>query len=189
MINLRFCLLLCVCTLLTATMGIAQSFQVNPTESTVEWECGKVGADPHTGTIQVSEGAFQLEEGGFSAGQFIIDMGTIANTDLFESFSAKLIKDLMSDKFFSVSTYPEARLEILSSTEFVDGKATVQANATIKGHTEPVSFDVQREGNVFTTKLVINRFTFGVDYNITMPFGSGGIIDEKFVLNIRLVTL
>ena len=168
----------------------AQSFKVNSAESTLEWEGGKITGSTHTGLIDVKEGYFQLQDGAFTAGQFTIDMASMTNTDLGGEYGDKLMGHLKSDDFFSVATYPTAMLEIVSSTRFVDGRATVQANATIKGHTERVSFDVVRNGDAFDAELVLDRSKFDVRYGSDSFFDNLGdnVILDDFTMRIHLVT-
>ena len=97
---------------------------------------------------------------------------------------------LKSDDFFGVETYPTATLEIVSSTRFVDGRATVQANATIKGHTERVSFDVVNNGDAFDAEVVLDRSKFDVRYGSDSFFDNLGdnVILDDFTMRIHLVT-
>ena len=166
---------------LIATFGQAQSYKVNTDASTLEWEGGKITGSTHTGLIQLTEGYFQLTDGAFTLGQFTMDM---------TSMSDKLMGHLKSDDFFAVATYPEATLEILSSTAFKNGRATVKANATIKGHTEEVSFDVVQNGDAFDAELVLDRSKFDVRYGSDSFFDNLGdnVILDDFTMRIHLVT-
>lgn len=175
---------------LIATIGHAQTYKINTAESTLEWEGGKITGSTHTGLIQLSNGYLQLADDAFSLGQFTIDMTSMTNTDLGGEYGDKLMGHLKSDDFFGVETYPTATLEIVSSTRFVDGRATVQANATIKGHTERVSFDVVRNGDAFDAELVLDRSKFDVRYGSDSFFDNLGdnVILDDFTMRIHLVT-
>lgn len=177
-------------TALVATLGQAQSYKVNTAESTLEWEGGKITGSTHTGLIQLTEGYFQLTDGAFALGQFTIDMASMTNTDLGGEYGDKLMGHLKSDDFFGVETYPTATLKIVSSTRFVDGRATVQANATIKGRTERVSFDVVKNGDAFDAEVVLDRSKFDVRYGSDSFFDNLGdnIILDDFTMRIHLVT-
>ncbi len=175
---------------LVATFGHAQTYKINTAESTLEWEGGKITGSTHTGLIQLSNGYLQLADDAFSLGQFTIDMTSMTNTDLGGEYGGKLMGHLKSDDFFGVETYPTATLEIVSSTRFVDGRATVQANATIKGRTERVSFDVVRNGDAFDAELVLDRSKFDVRYGSDSFFDNLGdnVISDDFTMRIHLVT-
>ena len=174
----------------TANLGQAQTYKINTSESTLEWEGGKITGSTHTGLIQLSNGYLQLANDAFSLGQFTIDMTSMTNTDLGGEYGDKLMGHLKSDDFFSVETYPEATLEILSSTRFVDGRATVQANATIKGHTERISFDVVKNGDAFDAEIVLDRSKFDVRYGSDSFFDNLGdnVILDNFTMRVHLVT-
>ena len=177
-------------TALVATLGQAQSYKVNTAESTLEWEGGKITGSTHTGLIQLTEGYFQLTDGAFALGSFTIDMASMTNTDLGGEYGDKLMGHLKSDDFFGVETYPTAKLKIVSSTRFVDGRATVQANATIKGRTERVSFDVVKNGDAFDAEVVLDRSKFDVRYGSDSFFDNLGdnMILDDFTMRIHLVT-
>lgn len=174
----------------TANLGQAQTYKINASASTLEWEGGKITGSTHTGLIQLSNGYLQLANDAFSLGQFTIDMTSMTNTDLGGEYGDKLMGHLKSDDFFSVATYPEATLEILSSTRFVDGRATVQANATIKGNTERVSFDVVKNGDAFDAEIVLDRSKFDVRYGSDSFFDNLGdnVILDDFTMRVHLVT-
>jgi len=174
----------------TVNLGQAQTYKINTSESTLEWEGGKITGSTHTGLIQLSNGYLQLANDAFSLGQFTIDMTSMTNTDLGGEYGDKLMGHLKSDDFFSVETYPEATLEILSSTRFVDGRATVQANATIKGHTERISFDVVKNGDAFDAEIVLDRSKFDVRYGSDSFFDNLGdnVILDNFTMRVHLVT-
>jgi polyisoprenoid-binding protein YceI len=174
----------------TVNFGQAQTYKINTSESTLEWEGGKITGSTHTGLIQLTDGYFQLTDGAFTLGSFTINMASMTNTDLGGEYGDKLMGHLKSDDFFSVATYPEATLEILSSTRFVDGRATVQANATIKGHTERISFDVVKNGDAFDAEIVLDRSKFDVRYGSDSFFDNLGdnVILDNFTMRVHLVT-
>ncbi|MFZ8836628.1 MAG: YceI family protein [Flavobacteriales bacterium] len=174
-----------------AHLGYAQSYKVDTSKSTIEWEGGKITGSTHTGLIQLTEGYFQLANEAFTQGQFTIDMTSMTNTDLGGEYGENLMVHLKSDDFFSVERFPSATLEIVSSTAFKNNRATVQAKATIKGHTEQVTFEVVRSGTSFDAELVLDRSKFDVRYGSDSFFDNLGdnVILDEFTMNIHLVTL
>lgn len=174
-----------------AHLGHAQSYKVDTSKSTLQWEGGKITGSTHTGLIQLTDGYFQLANEAFTQGQFTIDMTSMTNTDLGGEYGENLMGHLKSDDFFSVDRFPSATLEIVSSTPFKNNRATVQAKATIKGKTEKVTFEVIRQGNTFDAELVLDRSKFDVRYGSDSFFDNLGdnVILDEFTMNIHLVTL
>ena len=119
-------------------------------------------------------------------------MNSITCTDLEDiGYNQKLVGHLKSDDFFGVKQNPTASLTITKSTKFSKGKATVTANLTIKGKTESITFEVVKNGTIYTTKLEIDRSKYDVRYGSTSFFDSLGdkAIDDIFTLKINLITV
>ena len=175
-----------------ATVGLfAQKMEIDVEKSIVKWHGEKVTGE-HFGTVNVKEGSLNLKSNKITDGLMIIDMTSIANTDLEdEGYKAKLEGHLKSDDFFGVEKYPTARLEVKSSSAFKNNKATVKGNLTIKETTLPVEFSVQKEGNWFMAEIVIDRSKYDVRY------GSGSFFDDlgdktiydDFTLTVKLATM
>ena len=66
----------------------------------------------------------------------------------------------------------------------------MQANATITGHTERVSFDVVKNGDAFDAEVVLDRSKFDVRYGSDSFFDKLGdnVILDDFTMRIHLVT-
>ena len=172
-------------------MGVfAQAKKVNTEKSTVNWLGKKIGGQ-HEGYIKLKSGVLEEKNGKIVSGTFVIDMTSITNTDLTdESYNQKLVGHLKSDDFFGVATYPIATLNITKATDFVNGKATVMGDITIKGKTEPIAFDVLKKDNKYTAKVEIDRSKFDVRYGSTSFFDTLGdkAIDDIFILDINVLT-
>ena len=116
-------------------------------------------------------------------------MTSITNTDLTdEGYNQKLVGHLNSDDFFGVEKHPNAKLEIKKATSFSNGKASVNANLTIKGKTESVLFDVLKTDRGYTAKIDVDRSKFDVRYGSDSFFDNLGdnVIDDIFTLDITL---
>jgi polyisoprenoid-binding protein YceI len=175
--------------LLSSNVMFAQKVEVNTEKSTIDWHGEKVVGE-HDGTIQVKSGSFELKNDQIVAGNFVIDMTTITNTDLEDAgYNQKLVGHLKSDDFFGVEKYPTANFTITKSSKFSNGKATVTGDLTIKGKTESISFDVTRAGEEYTAKIDIDRSKFDVRYGSNSFFDNLGdkAIDDIFTLDINLV--
>ena len=175
--------------LLSGNAIIAQQLEVNSKKSTIDWHGEKV-VDEHDGTIQVKSGSFELKNDKIVAGDFVVDMTSITNTDLEDpGYNQKLVGHLKSDDFFGVAKYPTSNFVFTKSSKFSNGKASVTGDITIKGKTESISFDVTRVGEEYTAKIDIDRSKFDVRYGSNSFFDNLGdkAIDDIFTLNIKLV--
>ncbi len=108
---------------------------------------------------------------------------------------AKVIGHLKSADFFDVEQFNTAQISVKSTTPTeTPGIYDVQANLTIKGVTNPITFPAQ----IYQLNEVAKaKATIEVDrtlWNIT--FGSGkffkelgdNLIDDKFIINLDLQT-
>lgn len=125
--------------------GESVSMQIDPASSSVNWHAKKVTGE-HKGTIKITAGELKTEQGKPVAGNFTIDMGSIAVGDIQDPVqNAKLTGHLKSDDFFSAEKHPQGKFEIVG-VEAIDGAATgspnykIKGNLTIKGITNPIEF-------------------------------------------------
>ena len=121
-----------------------------------------------------------------------MDMNTITNTDLEDaSYNQKLVGHLKSDDFFGVEKFPTATFTITKTSPFSGKKALVEGNLTIKGHTEPISFEVEHTGDVYVAVVEIDRSKFDVRYGSSSFFDNLGdkAINDIFELHIELALL
>lgn len=172
-----------------SSLGLsAQSQQVNTENSSIHWLGKKIGGQ-HDGFIELASGQLEEKEGRLVSGSFVIDMTSISNTDLTDAgYNAKLLGHLMSDDFFGVESFPTATLILMKASTFKDGKASANGDLTIKGITQPITFDIVKESNSYSTTLKVDRSKFNVKYGSTSFFESLGdkAIDDIFTLDIEL---
>jgi len=124
-------------------------------ESSVVWKGYKVGGE-HTGTVGLKSGSLTFDGKTLTGGNFTIDMTSLGSTDLEGEYKGKLDGHLKSDDFFGVEEFPTATLEI-TSVSGKDGSYNVNANITIKGKTEAISFPMIVKGDTATASLKIDR--------------------------------
>ncbi len=159
-----------------STVLSAQDYNVNTDKTVVNWEGSKVVAGSHEGSIQVKSGNLLLKEGLIVSGKVLIDMTTIIDTDLEGAMKEKLEGHLKSDDFFGVGKFPEASLEVKDSERIDANKIRVNGMLTIKGHTNPVSFessvDKVDDAILFEGSMEIDRSLYDV------RFGSGKFFDN-----------
>ena len=167
----------------------AQKFEANTEKTSIKWT-GKKIATEHYGEIGLSNGFLEIRDDRITAGMFEVDMTTIRNSDIDnEARNQRLVGHLKSNDFFSVEQYPASSLEITGSTRFVDDKATISGRLTIKGKTEPVTFETVRKNNTYNASLSVDRSKFDVRYGSDSFFDNLGdnAIDNIFTLDIQLV--
>ena len=173
---------------------VSLTASVDPAASTVTWKGYKV-TGAHEGTIAVKSGQLQFSDAGqLQGGTFVIDMGTLAVTDLTGEYADQLRGHLVSADFFGVEDYPEARYTITEVTPGKVGQYRVDGQLTIKDKTHAESFDAnvyQVDGAyVATAQLKVDRSKYDVRYGSGSFFddlGDKAIYDE-FDLDIKLVT-
>ena len=175
--------------MLSGSVMFAQKADVNTEKSNVEWLGKKIGGQ-HEGNIQIKSGSLELKGDKIAAGNFVVDMTSITNTDLKdESYNQKLVGHLKSDDFFGVEAFPTANFVVTKSSDFSNGTATLTGDLTIKGNTESISFDVAKAGSAYTAIIEIDRSKFDVRYGSNSFFDNLGdkAIEDNFTLNIKLV--
>lgn len=160
-----------VLTTVAFTANSVEIKEIDVKNSEVNWRGEKVTGF-HTGTVELEEGHFIVEDGELKGGEFIMDMKSINVTDLEGENKGKLEGHLKSDDFFGVETYSTAKLVITSAAKKNDGTYGVVADLTIKEDTHPVTFDLEWNENSASTELSIDRSKFNVRY------GSGSFFDD-----------
>ena len=186
---------------ITATLALAatlvlQSFapqinsdekEVSITKSSVTWKGYKVTGS-HTGTIALKSGSLSFEDSKLVGGAFVMDMNSIACTDLEGVYKGKLEGHLKSDDFFGVENNPTARLVFTNVTAGDKGVYTVKGDLTIKGKTNNVLFDLTVNEHNATTALKINRAKYDVKYGSTSFFEGlkDKAIYDEFDLQVNL---
>jgi len=183
--------LLAMMFMLPGSILFAQKLEVNSKASSIEW-VGKKVVSQHHGNIQFKSGYLELKDDRIEAGDLVVDMTTITNADIEnENRNQRLVGHLKSDDFFGVEEYPVAYFTVSQSSKFSEGKATLSGNITIKGKTEPITFEVVRTGNEYNANLDLDRSKFDVRFGSDSFFENLGdnAIDDIFTLEIKLVVM
>lgn len=170
--------------------SFSQKVNIDPVKSKIAWSGKKIVGGSHNGEIKLKSGTLEIKNDQIVKGTFIVDMNTISNHDLEDKdYNSKLVGHLKSDDFFGVEKYPTASFNIKKSSKFINGKATVTGDITIKGTTKEITAIVSRSNNSFNTKLEIDRSQFDVRYGSNSFFDNLGdkAIDNIFVLDINLI--
>lgn len=172
------------------------AYQVQPTQSQIGWfgEKKLVPAS-HTGSVAVAEGALSVGEAGvLEDGYVVIDMTTLA-VEEGDMGGQQVLDHLASDDFFSVATYPTARLDI-SGSELTEAGLVVDGALTIKETTQPVNFvavpTIQDDGSIaFAGELMFDRSLYDVRFGSESFFNDLGdaIIKDDVVITFNLVAV
>ena len=164
-----------------------QKFDIVAPQSNIDW-VGKKVTGAHNGTIAIKEGEVILNDDNLAGGKFIIDTTSIKILDVTDpTLNAQFWGHLASDDFFSSEKYPEAVLEITS----VSGKH-VDGNLTIKGITQPISFDaiINVNGDLLnaTAIIIIDRTKYEMRFRSGNFFKDLGdtLIYNDFELNVNI---
>ncbi len=169
------------------------NYSVDTAASNIVWKGYKVTGE-HTGNVKVKSGSFITDHGKILGGSFLIDMNSIACTDLQGEYGDKLVGHLKADDFFGVAKFPTSEL-VLTRVSPVDSKGNyrVVANLTIKEKTREVKFNAnitEAAGALTATgKIVVDRSDFDIKY------GSGSFFDglgdktiyDEFDLTVNIV--
>ena len=167
------------------------TYKVNADKSSIEWNGYKVTGE-HEGTIALSSGTIEMDNGKLVGGQFTIDMTTLVVTDLTGDVKGKLEGHLKSDDFFGVANYPEAKLNITKVKEKSDGYH-ITGDLTIKENTHPVEFvavvSEDGEQKIARTRITVDRSKYDVRYGSNSFFDNLGdkAIYDNFDLSVEIV--
>ncbi|KAA1245818.1 YceI family protein [Aquimarina sp. RZ0] len=173
---------------LIATLTItAQQKEIKTSESSINWT-GKKVTGTHTGTLAFSSGFLVFEGNNLKGGEFVVDMTSLAVTDLETGKGKeKLEGHLSSDDFFGIKNHKSAKLVIKEAVKAKSGYS-IKGVLTIKGKTNPISFDLAVNDNSATTTLSVDRTKYDIKYGSGSFFDNLGdkAISDEFELAVNL---
>ena len=152
--------------------------------SKLVWKGYKVTGS-HEGTIDIQSGSLIFEGDKLTGGNIVINMATIASTDLEGEYKGKLEGHLKSDDFFGVETHSTSTLEFTEVKASGKNSYNVIGNLTIKGKTNPVNFAISIYGNKATASLKVDRTKYDVKYGSASFFD--GLKDKAIYDEFDLV--
>ncbi|WP_415061627.1 YceI family protein [Bdellovibrio sp.] len=175
----------------------ADVYKIDTKASSVAWKGSKKMGSFHVGSIVMKEGSVTLDKKGqLSAGNFVIDMATIANEDLKDSpeYQKKLVGHLSSEDFFNVAKFPTAVFKVTSVTAKSKEEALVKGDLTMIGKTNAIEFPVKLSADkgVVTgeANVKVDRTKWGLKYgsgNFFKELAGDKIINDEFELTLKLV--
>lgn len=158
-------------TICFANLIEAQVRKINLKSSSITW-IGKKITGEHQGTLAFKQGFLKFKNKTLVAGNFTVDMTTLNNTDQTGQGKAKLEGHLKSADFFATDEFKTATMVFKTIKAKSKGVYSIVADLTIKGKTNPVTFDLMTKGKIASADLVIDRTKFGIQY------GSGSFFDD-----------
>ena len=167
-----------------ATKPHIDNVVVNADNSTVKWIGSKV-ASSHEGAVNIQKGVLMIDHGTLVGGQFSIDMNSISCSDIeSEKKNQYLVGHLKNEDFFNVEQFPLATITISKAVKGEGNSYKILADLTIKGITQPVTFQAKVEINglnfLATAKIKIDRTKWDIKY------GSGSFFEnlgDKMILD------
>ena len=183
---------------LVAKVPVKTSFAVDTPQSQVIW-FGRNMNTLHTGTLKIKEGQIQFD-GGSVKGTLVLDMNSIANTNLTDpAVNQMLVAHLKSEDFFETTTYPTAKIIIKQSKRTAEDRCgnpnfALTADVTIKDVTRelgfPASIIVEEDGTMKAhAHFDFDRTLWNVKYGSWKFFKLLGmhLVDDVISLNLKLV--
>ena len=173
---------------------------VNAGDSVVQWT-GRNLLNKHWGTIGISEGFLDFNEGMLTGGSIRLNLMALQCTDLQGTdLHDVLIAHLHNDDFFDVSNHPIATLEITGSESLPNSAAgapnlRVNAMLTLRGQTHPIDFDAATgltpDGHAAAQALFsIDRTRWGVLYGSGQLFHrlAGHLVNDMIDFDVKITT-
>ncbi|MDI1314928.1 YceI family protein [Prosthecobacter sp.] len=182
-----------------ASSAILQShFELDTETSVVRWT-GRNLFNHHQGTLKLSGGQIEVENGTLQSARFTLDMNSIACEDLVDTaYNAMLIRHLRDDDFFAVDRFPTAeflcdRAEPLQSCTPGTPNYTLHGTMTLRGVTQPLSFPAviaAADSDHLTgqAQFELDRTQFGSHYGSGRLFAFLGkhVVNDHVHLHIKL---
>ncbi len=172
---------------LTTLSATAQTKKIDLSASTINW-LGKKITGQHNGTVNFKDGVLIFKGKKLAGGNFTADMTSLTSTDLEGEWKDKLNGHLKADDFFGTDKYPTSTLVFKKIATKPNNVYNVTADLTIKGITNPVTFDLAVNGNSATTKFIIDRTKYDIKFGSATFFTSIGdkAIYDDFELTVEL---
>ncbi len=172
---------------LTSASVTAQTKKVEASKSSINW-IGKKVTGQHSGTVNLKDGTLVFNGPKLKGGAFTVDMTSLTATDLSGEYQGKLNGHLKADDFFGTEKFPTATLVFKKIAVKGANMFSVTGDLTIKGITNPVTFDLATTANSATTKFNVDRTKYGIRYGSKSFFDSIGdkAIDDEFELSVAL---
>ncbi len=173
-------------------------YELDTETSIVRWT-GRNLFNHHQGTLKLSSGHIEVENGVLQSARFTLDMNSIACEDLVDTaYNAMLIRHLRDDDFFAVDRFPAAeficdRAEPLQSCTPGTPNYTLHGSMTLRGVTQPLSFPAviaAADADHLTgqAQFELDRTQFGSHYGSGRLFAFLGkhVVNDNVHLHLKV---
>ena len=163
---------------------------INLSESHIHW-LGKKITGQHEGKIDLLSGTLIMDNGLLMGGNFVVDMSSLAATDLNGKSAKKLEESLKSKEWFDVDNHPQAKLVFTSVVIQDKGLYKITGDFTIKGITNPSAFELQVNDLEVKAKVIIDRTLYNILHGSDSFFGNlkDKVIYNDFEINVNFCLL
>jgi polyisoprenoid-binding protein YceI len=161
---------------------------INISKSNVFWKAYKVTGS-HEGNLKFKSGSLRFQNDVLVGGELMVDMNTLACTDLDGKAKGNLEGHLKSDDFFSVQNHPNSKITFTKVvSRGVPGEYKVTANLTIKNITKEIKFNATLTNGQGTADIKVDRSDYDVRFKSGSFFENLGdqTIFDEFDLNVTL---
>lgn len=171
----------------------AKTLNVDLAASKMMWEGSKVSlkkeTSKHNGTINLKSGSLQVKGNELVGGSFVIDMNSIAVTDLKDKMKADLEKHLKEKDFFETEKYPEGKFEITGVKAQVGEGTThiVSGNLSLKD--KSLNIDIPANVKIENGTVTASAPQFTVDrtkFGITFKGASDNLINDMMGIKFEI---
>jgi polyisoprenoid-binding protein YceI len=146
---------------------------VVPDQSEITWHGHKEVGDSHTGTVKVASGSVTVAGSEVTDAQIVIDMTSIANTDVKDAgYNKKLVDHLGSEDFFKTAEFKTAefKMDTTKKSKIEKGEAKIAGKLTIRGKTQDYTVNLTgiktaADKAEASGKIKFDRTKFDVKYN------------------------
>jgi polyisoprenoid-binding protein YceI len=177
---------------LVAVFGLmtvtAQTKKIDLEKSQIEWKGEKVTGN-HTGILNFTEGNLVFKGTQLTGGSFTVDMTSLIVTDLKAGQGKeKLEGHLKADDFFGVDKFKTSKLVFKTVKSNGNQNYTVTADLTIKGITQPVTFNLVATIQNAKSTFKVDRTKYDIKYRSGNFFDDLGdkMIYDEFELSVSL---
>ena len=178
----------------TAPSRAADTAYVDTAASVVRWKGTKFGGrGAHAGTVKLRRGWVVLNGMRLTSARFIIDMRSIAISDIPRADDTprqKLLSHLLADDFFAVQRYPTAEFVIDRAENAGAYVYRLDGRLTLRGVTRSLRIDA----NVWsfepsalhaTARFTIDRMQWGIAFRGSRL--TNDLVDDDISLELDLV--
>jgi len=168
------------------------NYVMDVTTSSVNWTGEKAIGKSHKGVISIKRGNLSISGGKITAGEVVVDMNTLTNTDLSGNEKNDIESHLKSPDFFDTAKFGEATYTIVSGEKLDAVKYAVKGKLTLKGITKDLNCEINVIANnsdvIIAGGLIFDRSQFDVRYGSGKFFENLGdkLIEDEIMLKLDI---